>query len=67
YKAKNFIDTVVYRGGDALGGWVKRGLDALADHPQVTLMIAALIALGWGVVGHWLGRQYQLKEASKST
>lgn len=66
YKAKNFIDTVVYRGGDALGGWVKRGLDALADHPQVTLMIAALIALGWGVVGHWLGRQHQLKEASKS-
>lgn len=25
YKAKNFIDTVVYRGGGALSGWVKRG------------------------------------------
>ncbi|MFP3498878.1 hypothetical protein SB759_32200, partial [Pseudomonas sp. SIMBA_059] len=30
YKAKNFIDTVVYRGGDALSGWVKRALDVMA-------------------------------------
>ncbi len=33
YRAKNFIDTVVYRGGDALSGWVKRGLDVLGEHP----------------------------------
>ena len=26
YKAKNFIDTVVYRGGDAFSGWVYAGL-----------------------------------------
>lgn len=28
YKAKNFIDTVVYRGGDALAGWAYAGLKA---------------------------------------
>ena len=29
YKAKNFIDTVVYRGGDALSGWLFAGLMAM--------------------------------------
>ena len=29
YKAKNFIDTVVYRGGDALSAWAYAGLTAL--------------------------------------
>jgi AAA family ATP:ADP antiporter len=29
YKAKGFIDTVVYRGGDALAGWIHAGLAGL--------------------------------------
>ncbi|HZF97883.1 MAG TPA: MFS transporter, partial [Pseudoxanthomonas sp.] len=45
YKAKNFIDTVVYRGGDAIGAWVKRALDLLAEHPAVAMFIGAGIAL----------------------
>lgn len=57
YKAKNFIDTVVYRGGDALSGWVKRVLDVMGDHPQLAMMIGAAIALGWAVTGGWLGRK----------
>ena len=32
YKAKNFIDTVVYRGGDALSGWVFGKLGAAASN-----------------------------------
>ncbi len=32
YKAKNFNDTVVYRGGDAVSAWVKAGIDAIAQH-----------------------------------
>ncbi len=43
YRAKNFIDTVVYRGGDALSGWVKRGLDVLGEHPQLAMLILSLI------------------------
>ncbi|MNE04105.1 hypothetical protein D3C80_966280 [compost metagenome] len=57
YKAKNFIDTVVYRGGDALSGWVKRALDVMADHPQLAMLIGAVLALGWAATGRWLGRQ----------
>ncbi|MDZ5605442.1 MFS transporter [Pseudomonas sp. RP23018S] len=67
YKAKNFIDTVVYRGGDALSGWLKRALDLLGDHPQAAMLIGALLAVGWGVSGRWLGRrQAALEEARPS-
>lgn len=57
YKAKNFIDTVVYRGGDALSGWLKRVLDEMGEHPQLAMLIGTLIALGWAMTGAWLGRR----------
>ncbi|MER2097825.1 MFS transporter [Pseudomonas qingdaonensis] len=62
YRAKNFIDTVVYRGGDALSGWVKRGLDVLGEHPQLAMLIGAGIALGWAATGGWLGRRQRRLE-----
>jgi AAA family ATP:ADP antiporter len=64
YKAKNFIDTVVYRGGDAVGGWVKRGLDVFAEHPAPAMVIGAGIALAWAATGAWLGRQERQREGS---
>jgi len=64
YKAKNFIDTVVYRGGDALSGWVKRALDVFAEHPQMAMLIGALIAVGWGLTGGWLGRRQRQLDSS---
>lgn len=64
YKAKNFIDTVVYRGGDAVSGWLKRALDLLAEHPQLAMLMGAVLALGWGVIGGWLGRRQQALEAA---
>ena len=63
YKAKNFIDTVVYRGGDAIGGWVKRALDVLAEVPAVAMAIGAVLALIWAAVGARLGRMEREKEA----
>ncbi|WP_462402568.1 NTP/NDP exchange transporter [Pseudomonas sp. Marseille-QA0332] len=65
YKAKNFIDTVVYRGGDALSGWLKRGLDLLGEHPQLAMFIGALIALGWGMTGRWLAGTASDREAAR--
>ena len=64
YKAKNFIDTVVYRGGDAISGWVKRGLDLFADHPAMAMLIGSAIALLWAAVGAGLGRKQSQIEAS---
>ncbi|WP_024868477.1 NTP/NDP exchange transporter [Pseudoxanthomonas suwonensis] len=63
YKAKNFIDTVVYRGGDALSAWVKRLLDVLGDHPGLAMLIGAGIALAWAGTGFGLGRAQRRREA----
>jgi ATP:ADP antiporter, AAA family len=65
YKAKNFIDTVVYRGGDAISGWVKRGLDLFADFPATAMLIGSAIALLWAGVGVGLGRKQTRIEASR--
>ncbi|MDX9873571.1 MAG: MFS transporter [Spongiibacteraceae bacterium] len=59
YKAKNLIDTVVYRGGDALSGWVKRGLDLLAEQPAAAMLIGAGVALMWAVTGRGLARSFR--------
>ena len=56
FKAKNFIDTVVYRGGDAVSGWVKRALDLLGELPGLAMFIGAGIALTWAGTGFLLGR-----------
>lgn len=48
YKAKNFIDTVVYRGGDALSGWVFGVTGALTA-------LAAGLSLAWTALGIYLG------------
>jgi AAA family ATP:ADP antiporter len=50
YKAKNFIDTVVYRGGDALSGWVFAGLAGAA-------FVAAGISAAWAALGLYLGHK----------
>ena len=53
YKAKPFIDTFVYRGGDLLGVWMPTAIDFLG-------IAAAPVALGvsalWLGIGAWLGR-----------
>lgn len=63
YKAKNFIDTVVYRGGDAISAWIKRALDVVADHPALAMLAGAGIALAWALTGGLLGRWHAGKEA----
>ncbi len=66
YKAKNFIDTVVYRGGDAVSGWVKRGLDLVAEHPALAMLIGAGIALAWAAAGGMLGRWQREREGKNA-
>jgi AAA family ATP:ADP antiporter len=48
YKAKNFIDTVVYRGGDALSGWVLGAIGGVA-------FVAAGLSVAWTAIAFWLG------------
>ncbi len=59
YKAKSFIDTVVYRTGDQLGAWSVALLRAIGFGPaQVSLAAIPLAAL-WLVNALWLGRRQE--------
>lgn len=58
YKAKNVIDTAVYRAGDAVSAWVKTAIDALSGHPATVALAGALLAVGWAGLGWWLGRRH---------
>lgn len=59
YKAKNVIDTAVYRGADAVSGWVKVGIDAIGAGAWLVALIGAAVALCWALVGQWLGRSHE--------
>jgi ATP:ADP antiporter, AAA family len=67
YKAQNFIDTVVFRGGDATGGWV---FGPLVKSLGMSLSSAAVLSLPLVAVWVWLvlrlGREHAVK-ASHTT
>jgi ATP:ADP antiporter, AAA family len=57
YKAKNVIETLVYRGGDAASGWLSAGLTAVgAGFGLVALVIVPFAGL-WGGLCFWLARR----------
>lgn len=57
YKAKNFIDTAVYRGGDAGSGWAFAGLrGAGLDFASIALVMVPLAGL-WTAIAFALGRR----------
>ena len=55
YKAKNFIDTVVYRGGDAVSAWVYDGMRSFGLSLGQIALIAAPIAALWALIAYRLG------------
>ncbi|HEV7801494.1 MAG TPA: MFS transporter, partial [Burkholderiales bacterium] len=57
YKAKNFIDTVVYRAGDQVGAWAYVLLMSFGLGIAEVAIAGALLALAWLVNGLWLGRR----------
>jgi len=62
YKAKNFIDTVVYRGGDQLASWGYAGLMGLGLTLAQIPMIAVPLSAVWLGLSIWLGRTHQAQE-----
>jgi len=59
YKAKNAIETVVYRGGDALSGWISAGLGALGVGFAGLAALAIPLAALWAALSLWLARQQE--------
>jgi AAA family ATP:ADP antiporter len=61
YKAKNFIDTVVYRGGDALSAWLYAALQGIGLTLSAIAFVAVPMACLWAWVSYRLGhRQAEL-------
>jgi AAA family ATP:ADP antiporter len=64
YKAKNIIETFVYRGGDQVGAWIYAGMAGIGLSLAGISFAAVPFALVWLVLGLWLGRkQSALAEA----
>jgi AAA family ATP:ADP antiporter len=59
YKAKNFIDTVVYRGGDAVSGWISAGFSSLGMGFAAVAAMMLPFSLLWLWLARWLGRQQE--------
>ncbi len=63
YKAKNLIDVVVYRGSDALYGWVFDGMQALGLKLGAIALCALPVVAGWLVLSAALGRAQERRAA----
>ena len=58
YKAKNFIDTVVYRGGDTASGWSFNALRALGLSLSAVSFAMVPVAVAWTALSFYLGRKH---------
>jgi len=67
YKAKNVIDTLVYRGGDAISGWVFIGLKALGLGLSGIAFLAVPLTLAWLTIGLLLGKKQEAMRQNKHT
>ena len=66
YKAKNFIDTAVSRGGDAATGWIVSGVKAMGvSAPQMAWALVPIACL-WAWLGAMLARQEERKRLAES-
>ena len=59
YKAKNFIDTFVYRAGDQIGAWSYSLMGVFRLGISGTAFVAVPISLAWLINALWLGRQQE--------
>jgi AAA family ATP:ADP antiporter len=66
FKAKSFIDTIVYRTGDQVGAWSTAVLRGLGLGTAELALVAIPIAALWLVNGLWLGRRQELLAAQQT-
>ena len=64
YKAKAFIDTAIYRGGDLVNGWLMAGVVAMQVPLAQVALLGLLVAAIWALVGLRVGRTHDEHLAS---
>ena len=67
YKAKNVIDTVIYRFGDLSSAWLTAGLKSLGAGTAGAAVFGGMVCVAWGAIAWKLGRRYNKGEASHPT
>jgi len=65
YKAKNFIDTFVYRSGDQIGAWSYRLLSSAGMSASSIALLAVPMSAVWLVVALWLGRRHTVLQRAE--
>jgi ATP:ADP antiporter, AAA family len=67
YKAKNLIDVVIYRGSDALYGWVFDTLQLLGLKLGTIALVAAPVSAIWLILSAGLGRAQEQRAQEQRT
>jgi AAA family ATP:ADP antiporter len=66
YKAKSFIDTVIYRSGDQVGAWSYAVLGFLGLAMTGISIVAVPISIAWLLNGLWLGQKQEGMAAAET-
>ncbi|WP_156465649.1 NTP/NDP exchange transporter [Methylobacterium sp. Leaf106] len=64
YKAKSFLDTVVYRTGDQIGAWSFQGIGALGLGSTAVAIAAVPLSVAWLLNSLWLGRRQETRRVA---
>jgi AAA family ATP:ADP antiporter len=67
YKAKNFIDTAIYRGGDVVGTWTIKILSIFGMGMAAISVLMLPFAAVSAIVALWLGRDYKRRAKELKT
>ncbi len=62
YKAKNFIDTTIYRGWDVVSSWTVRSIGSLGM--SGVALVCVPVAAIWMLLVRWIGHEYQRRDAT---
>jgi len=65
YKAKNIIDTAVYRSGDVISAWAYTGLQALGFGLSGIAFLAVPLAAAWAALCYRLGKMQEARAPSE--
>ena len=64
YKAKNFIETTVYRGWDVVSTWTIRSIGSIGLSGVALLCVP--VAVIWMFIVRWIGREYRRRDNGMS-
>lgn len=67
YKAKYVIDNVVFRGGDAVSGWLYHALRGSGMEPSSISLATVPVAAGWLALALLLGREHERRSRTDNS